>query len=106
MKMLVRSILLISLLLLSACNSTIQNTRIDKNQTLDVNHGVVGVQVINNSDALAVNHKGWTEVIVVRLDNMEVKKQQAIDKANEKKHDLIDESKVDWQPDFYSLTPT
>ncbi|UJF22581.1 hypothetical protein [Shewanella sp. OMA3-2] len=104
--MLARSILVISLLLLSACNSTIKNTHIDKNQTLDVNHGVVGVQVINNSDALAVNHKGWTEVIVVRLDNMEVRKQQAIDKAKEKKNYSIDQPRFDWKPDFYSLTPT
>lgn len=110
MEMRIRLFLLLSVLFLTACNSTIKNTQIDKNKSLDVNHGVVGVQVINNVDRLATHHQGWTEVIVVRMDNFAEKKQQALAvakaKAKTKDKDSITEDNVDWEPDFYSLTPT
>jgi hypothetical protein len=105
-----RIMLIISMLFLIACNSTIKNTQIEKNKNIDVNHGVVGVQVINNSDSLAVHHKGWTEVIIVRMDNVDEKKQQAIDKARAmaeaRNKDIPDDRDVNWEPDFYTLVPT
>ena len=99
---------LITLLVLTGCNSTINSTKIDKKKTLDTNHGVVGVQVINNNDELARLHKGWTEVIVVRMDNFDKKKQQAFElaKSKAKSNAVIDEDKVKWEPDFYTLEPT
>ena len=102
--------LLISVLLLTACNSTIRNTKIDKSKSLEINHGVVGVQVINNAERLAAFHHGWTEIIVVRMDNFEEKKQRAVaiakSKAKTADKDSINEDNVDWEPDVYSLSPT
>ena len=110
MEMRARLFLLISVLFLTACNSTIKNTKIDKNKSLDVNHGVVGVQIINNAEQLTPPHRDWTEVIVVRIDNFEDKKQKAVamakSKAKTKDKDSINKDNVDWEPDVYSLSPT
>ncbi len=93
---------------LIACSSTqIQSTRIATNKPLEPGTGVVAVQVINNAERLAQWHKGWTEVIVFRTDNMEQLKQAAIDKAKAKHKGSkpFDPEKVDWNPEVYTLTP-
>lgn len=101
--------LVISLWLLGGCASTsIQSTTIDYSQPLPVDEGVVTLQVINNTDRLAAFHKGWTEVIAVRIDNQERKKQRAIKIAKEKaqlKGKEFNEDDVDWDLDVYSFQP-
>ncbi len=93
---------------LAGCAAGIQNTRIDANKPLPLSHGVVAVQIVNNTEQLQNFHKGWTEVIAVRVDNQEELKALAVVGAKEKakkKGEKFDESKVDWEPDFFSLTP-
>jgi hypothetical protein len=93
---------------LTACNTTqIQSTDISTNKQLEPGKGVVAVQVINNAERLAQWHKGWTEVIIFRTDNMDQLKQQAIEqaKAKHKGSKPFDPTKVDWDPEFYTLTP-
>lgn len=105
-------IALLSLLLLfvlSGCAvNTIQNTRISANEPLKAGHGAVVVQVVNNTDRLGTFHQGWTEVIAFRTDNIDEIKANAIALAKEKaksKKEKFDPEKVDWEPEFYSLTP-
>ncbi len=106
---LIKTILIIAMFsYLAGCAAGIKNTRIDAKKPLPPAHGVVAVQVVNNAQQLAPLHKGWTEVIAIRLDNQEAIKSAAISLAKEKadkKGTKIDESKVDWEPDFFSLTP-
>lgn len=93
--------------LLSGCAvNNIQNTQLTANQPLQEGHGVVVVQLVNNADRLAPLHKGWTEVIAFRTDNIDEKKAQAIADAKERaknKGIKVDPDKVDWDPDMYSL---
>jgi hypothetical protein len=101
-------ILLLTLILwLGGCASGIQNTRISANKPLPVNHGVVAVQVVNNAERLGTLHKGWSEVIAVRLDNQKAIREQAIATAKEKalqKRKTFNEDDVEWEPDYFSLT--
>ncbi len=102
--------MLLVVCLLSACNSTpIKSTRISTNQALQVNHGIVAVQVINNAERLGTWHKGWTEIIMFRLDNIDAKKQLARDIADSKSQNKntkkISDEDLEWEPDFYTLTP-
>lgn len=96
--------------LLSACATTpIKSTRIDNNAGLTEGHGVVALQVVNNTDRLSKFHRNWTEVIAVRLDNQEELKQKAIDTAKAKasaEGKKFDPAKVDWDPDIYTLSPS
>ena len=106
--MLRKIVILLLTTALIACSSTqIQSTHISTNKQLEPGKGVLAVQVINNSERLALWHKGWTEVIVFRTDNMEQLEQQAIDKAKAKHKGSkpFDPKKVDWEPEFYTLTP-
>ncbi|WP_333609449.1 hypothetical protein [Arsukibacterium sp.] len=102
------SLLLLSLL--AGCATTpIHTTKIDRNAPLTTGHGVVAVQVVNNTSRLSNHHKNWTEVIAVRLDNMEQLKNAALEAARlkaqaEKKR--FDPDKVDWSPDMYTLSPS
>ncbi len=89
--------------LLSACASTVINTKINPDQPLPQSHGVVAVEVINDTDMLAPMHQRWTEVILLRLDNREEKKQQAIEAGRQKG---IPADKVKWNLDVYSLHPS
>jgi len=95
---------------LSGCASTaIKSTTISTNTVLTPEQGVVVVQVINNTERLAPLHKDWSEVIAIRLDNADEKKQEAINKAKSKankKGKPFDESKVKWEHDYYSLSPS
>ncbi|MCG7535332.1 hypothetical protein [Pseudoalteromonas sp. OOF1S-7] len=97
---------ILSVLLLSACNTTpIKQTRINVDQPLAMDQGVIAVQVINNAERLGQWHREWGEVIVARLDNQQALKQAAIAKAKSKaKGKPIDEDKVDWDPDVYTLS--
>jgi photosystem II stability/assembly factor-like uncharacterized protein len=98
-------VLLLSLALSACATNNIKSTRLDNNKPLPIGHGVVAVQVINNTDRLGTWHKGWSEVIAVRLDNREELKQAAIEKAKTKaKGKKIDPEKVDWDPEAYSLS--
>ncbi len=96
--------------ILSGCASTaIQSTAISTHTVLAPDQGVVVVQVINNTERLAPLHKDWSEVIAIRLDNADEKKQAAIDKSKSKhknKRKPFDESKVKWEHDYYSLSPS
>ena len=97
--------LFFSTFLAGCVTSNIQSTRLDNNKPLPQGHGIVAVQVINNAERLATWHKGWTEVIAIRLDNREELKQAAIAKAREKaKGKKIDSENVDWDVEAYSLT--
>lgn len=106
-----KNILLISLLvvLLSGCAaSNIQSARLDNTKPLPENHGIVAVQVVNNTGRLAPLHAGWTEVLAVRLDNRDAIKDAAFAAAREKakaKNKVFDPDKVDWSPEIYSMTP-
>ena len=91
--------------LVGCASTTIKSTSISTNTVLTPDQGVVVVQVINNTERLAPLHKDWTEVFAIRLDNADTKKQAAIDKAK-KKNKPVNEDKVDWEHDFYSLTPS
>ena len=96
--------ILLLITVLSGCaTNSIQQTSLKTVTALPENHGVVAVQVINNTSRLAPLHKGWTEVIAVRLDNREARKQAAIEKAKIKKPN-INPDDVEWEPDFYSLS--
>lgn len=103
---------LLSIILLSACQNTtqIKSTQLDTNKQLEPNHGLVAVKIINNADRLSRHHIGWTEVIVVRTDNMKTKKQQAVDKAKadakSKGRKLTNENSVKWEADYFTLTPS
>jgi len=91
-------------LLLAGCaTSNIQSTKISASADLPLGHGVVAAQVINNTDRLAPLHKGWTEVIVIRTDNIEELKRLATEKAKAKGKSVAPDD-LDWQPDAYSLT--
>lgn len=92
-------------LLLSGCNTTpIKNTDIQTNQ-FDVNNGIVAVQVINNTNTLNQLHKNWTELIIIRTDNIEQLKNAAIEKAKLKSKHPVNENKIDWEPEYFTLQP-
>lgn len=97
-------------IVLTACASTpINSTRIDNKAGLTAGHGVVALQVVNNTDRLSKFHRNWTEVIAVRLDNQDQLKQQATDTAKAKalaEGKKFDPAKVDWNPDIYTLSPS
>ncbi|MFT2092505.1 hypothetical protein [Paraglaciecola sp. 2405UD69-4] len=101
--------IIVTLLFLTGCGSTtIKSTNISATSALPAGHGIVAVQMINNTDRLAALHKGWTEIIVVRTDNMEEMKQKAIERAKAKakaKGKVFDPEKLDWDPEIYSLSP-
>ena len=100
----IRFIILLLVTAMAGCaTNTINSTSLKEVTSLPETHGVVAVQVINNTSRLAPLHKGWTEVIAVRLDNREERKQAAIEKAKVKKPNINPED-VDWEPDFYSLS--
>ncbi|MFA3791937.1 hypothetical protein AB6T38_12535 [Aliiglaciecola sp. SL4] len=94
---------------LSGCATyEIKSTRLDSSQPLAHNHGVVALQVINNTGRLAPLHAGWTEVIAIRMDNHEQIKQAAIDEAKEKaaaKNKPFNADEVEWDPDAYTFSP-
>jgi hypothetical protein len=99
---------LITLLILSGCSSTsIKSTAISTKKPLAQNSGVIALQIVNNTDKLATWHKGWTEVIIFRTDNAEEIKKAAIAKAKSKHKSKkpFDPEKVEWNYDFYTLTP-
>ncbi len=86
----------------------IKSTRLDSSQPLAQNHGVVALQVINNTGRLAPLHAGWTEVIAVRMDNHEQIKQAAIEEAKAKaaaKNKAFNEDEVEWDPEAYTFSP-
>ncbi|MDP5213479.1 hypothetical protein ORJ66_10540 [Pseudoalteromonas tunicata] len=98
------AVMMISLLL-SGCNTTpIKNTDIQTNQ-FDVNNGIVAVQVINNTNTLNQLHKNWTELIIIRTDNIEQLKNAAIEKAKLKSKHPVNENKIDWEPEYFTLQP-
>ena len=100
----IRFLILLLVAAITGCaTNTINSTSLKEVTSLPETHGVVAVQVINNTSRLAPLHKGWTEVIAVRLDNREAIKQAAIEKAKAKKPH-INPDDVDWEPDFYSLS--
>lgn len=96
-------------LFLTGCGATnIKSASISTTEKLPIDHGVVAVQVINNTDKLTSLNKGWTEVIAVRTDNMEELKQIAIDKFK-KRAELrgvsYDPEELKWKPEAYYLRP-
>lgn len=95
--------MVLMLLMVNGCAThNIQSTYIDKNKPLSPGHGIVAAQVINNTDRLAPLHKGWTEVLAVRTDNMEALKQKALAEAQAKGKKVTIDT-VDWEPDAFSL---
>lgn len=108
MRYLAVKIIAITLFLTGCGSTTIQSTHISATSALPIGNGVVAVQVINNTDRLAPLHKGWTEIIVIRTDNMDELKQIAIEEAKAKaksKGKAFNPDKVDWDPEVYSLAP-
>lgn len=104
----VASLLLAGLLSGCATTNPIKSANIDNTKPLAPENGVVALQVINNVDRLAPLHKGWTEVIAVRVDNREALKQAAIEKAKAEakaKGKTFNEEDVDWDIEAYSFTP-
>ncbi len=101
--------LAVVVLTLAGCASyDIKSTRLSNNAPLNEGHGVVAVQVVNNTGRLAPLHAGWTEVIAVRLDNRDAIEQAAIEAAKAKakeKNKPFDPEKVDWSPEIYSFSP-
>ncbi|MEO3863990.1 hypothetical protein [Rheinheimera fenheensis] len=97
-------------LVLTACASnTIKTTRIDQVKQLSDGHGVVALQLVNNTERLSRYHADWTEVLAVRLDNRDQLREQAIAAAKAKaeaEKKRFDEAKVDWSPDIYTLAPS
>jgi len=90
-------IIIIALSLITGCATTsIQSTSVSTNTVLTPEQGIVVVQVVNNTERLAPLHKDWTEVIAVRLDNVDAKIKAAQAKGGRAK----------WEHDFYSLTPS
>lgn len=102
------SLILIVVVFFSGCaTNNIRSARLDSNKPLPPENGVVSVQVINNTGRLAPLHAGWTEVMVIRLDNRDVLKQAAIEKArtkSEAKKQAFDPEKVEWDLDVYSMS--
>ncbi|TQF67795.1 hypothetical protein [Pseudoalteromonas luteoviolacea] len=99
-------IVLISIFMVGCQTTTIHNTRINDNQPLKAGHGVVALELVNNTDRLAGYHKNWGEVIIIRIDNEEERKQAAIQKAKDKAKKngkKFDPEKVEWEHDYYSL---
>lgn len=100
---------LLALAFMSGCATVdIKQTRLNTNKPLAQGHGVVVLQVVNNAQRLAALHKGWTEVIAFRTDNMKEIENAAIEKAKAeaaKKGKAFNPEKVDWEPEFYSFTP-
>ncbi|GGA88119.1 hypothetical protein GCM10011369_32790 [Neiella marina] len=93
--------------LVSGCATPIKSTHINDQQPLLENEGVVAVQVVNNAGQLGQFHRNWTEVIAVRLDNMAELKAAAVEKAQKQPGGkVVDEDKVDWEPDVFSLAPS
>lgn len=103
-------------LMLTSCKSTtFTSTEIDPNQPIKINKGIVAVHLVNNAEQLQINHKGWTEIFLVRTDNLEEVKKRAYAKvqaqANREakilgvKPKTIDPKTVEWDRDRYSLTP-
>ncbi|OCQ21213.1 hypothetical protein A7985_11325 [Pseudoalteromonas luteoviolacea] len=108
MKRIYINVFLVTLLcvFMVGCQSTIHSTRINDNKPLQAGQGVVALELVNNTDRLASLHKNWDEVIVIRIDNEEQRKQAAIQKAKEKAKKngkKFDPEKVDWEHDYYSL---
>lgn len=102
-------VVVVSNLLLACASTPIQTTRIDKSAPLTPGHGVVALQVVNNTERLSKFHQNWTEVIAVRLDNMEQLKSAAIEAAQQKaqaERRRFDPEKVDWSPELYTLSPS
>lgn len=98
--------LLVCMLLFTGCASGIKNANLTKTSKLGPQDGMVAIQVINNAERLSGYHENWTSVYAVRVDNMKALKEAAIAKAKEKaKGKAVDEDKVDWDPDMYSMDP-
>jgi len=94
-----------SVLLLTGCvTNSINTTQISTNTPLPAGQGVVALQVVNNAEELASLHKNWTEVLAFRLDNIDEVKQRAVDKAKSKGKTTSIED-IEWEHDFYSLSP-
>ncbi|MDK1286952.1 hypothetical protein [Pseudoalteromonas umbrosa] len=94
--------------LISACRSTltIHDTQLNEEISLKTDHGVVAVELINNTSHLSPLHLNWKRVIVIRLDNTEQRKQSAIANAREeakRKKVSFDPDEVEWQHEYYSL---
>lgn len=95
-----------TMVLLSGCASPIRDATLNQKTQLGSQDGLVAVQVVNNAERLSGLHNNWTSVTAVRLDNMQQLKAAAIQQAKEKaKGKAIDESKVDWTPEIYSMRP-
>ena len=114
--MIKKCIINIFLLMLASCQSTTHtSTEIDANEPLKANEGIVAVQIINNAKQLHMLHKGWTEIFLVRTDNVAEIKRRAHAKAQAivnrdakfigKPPEAIDPNTVEWSRERYSLTP-
>ncbi|MDO6694135.1 hypothetical protein Q4574_12655 [Aliiglaciecola sp. 3_MG-2023] len=101
-------IFVISAFLNGCATYEINSTHLDNSQPLAQNHGVVALQVINNTARLAPLHPGWTEVIAIRMDNHEQIKQAAIEEAKAKaaaKNKAFNADEVEWDPEAYTFSP-
>ncbi len=68
---------LLSTLFLTACPSPYVNQASLDNRALRTGEGVVAVQVVSNAERLSQWNEQWTDVVVVRVDNMALKKEEA-----------------------------
>lgn len=94
--------LLLCVFSLSACVGVPVKRSFEPTAIINANGGVVAVELVTNADSLSSTNKQWTSIILVRLDNLEQKKLQAIDDAALKGRSP-ERAKV--RPDVYSLKP-
>lgn len=93
-----------ALLLLSGCASSIYQADISAIEKVPADHGFVAVSVVNNVEILAPLHPNWNQVWMVRIDNRDAKKAEAIAKARAKGVKRPDDE-IDYDLDIYTLSP-
>lgn len=94
------------MLLIAGCASPIKDANLTQKTTLAPTEGIVAVQIINNAERLSGLHENWTSVTAVRVDNIKQLKAEALEKAKSRaKGKPVDEAKLDWNPEMYSMRP-
>ena len=90
--------------LLGGCVASVHSTKIDTSKPLDPNNGVVAVQVVNNAERLSGLNSNWTSVIVIRLDTIEERKEEAREKLLSAGKSVPSDEELEWNPDYYPLS--
>ncbi|HAT42670.1 MAG TPA: hypothetical protein DCS87_13235 [Rheinheimera sp.] len=107
--MLKHVLLIVTMGLFIGCAST-KTTRVGQFANLEPQEGLVALEVINNTGSLTRDIRQWDEVVVIRVDNIEQIRTEAIafaKKMHAKKKSVLefDENTVMWDPEVYQLQP-